>query len=842
MFRLTLRSLRLRWARLALTALAIIASTAFLSGTFIFRDTIQRTYDALFADVYERVDSFVQSPNTVEIAFGFEARDRLPSAVIAQVRSVPGVADAQAYVQGDAVVIAADGKPVERRTGPTFGAAINTGALSMWRLLEGRAPGAGEVVLERQTASDGGYQVGDRVKVNAEGGSRTFALVGIAEYNDIAAPNNATWALFDDATAEDFVAKPGFVDGVLVRGDGSVDGDTLAARLSETLDRSEAEALTRAQITEQNQTEVEQALGFVTLFLSIFSLVALGVGAFVIYNVFSITAAQRQREHALLRAIGASRRQVTLAMLGEALAVGVLGSVAGFIGGIGLALGVRALLDSFGVALPARGLSIRAFTPLVTVAAGVFTALIAGVSPAISSGRVPPVAALAASGYEHVDSPRSRLIAAVAVVLAGVGLVVGVLAGLDAIWLGVAALLIFVGVILIGPVMAKPVARWIGAPVQWARGVTGEMARGNVLRNPRRTARTAAPVLIGVALVTGATVFAASIKSQLTKTVGATFLGDYAINSTNGGALSFSQDFVDRLNELPEVGVATGLGFARVQFADGKGAFGSTIDPRTAAMLLDYDFVAGGFADLTVDGILISEGEAHRRGLQLGSVQEVRLDNRVVPLRVEGIYRSDRLAQARVFHRDLFEGSSLANTAGIVVLTRAPGVSDSRFRAVVGAEVKDYGIGELQDRDQFVSSRADIVDQSLTFIYGLLAFSVVIAAAGIVLTLLLAVYERRRETGLLRAVGMSRAQVRATVRWESVITSVYGAAVGVVLGLVLGYVIIVALRDQGLTTYAVPVTRIVLILAIAFAVGVLAAVIPARRATKLEVLRALASE
>lgn len=843
MIRLTLRSLRVRWARLLLTALAIIASTAFLSGTFIFRDTIQRTYDALFADVYDRVDSFVQSPNTVEIAFGFEARDRLPIDVLDQIRATDGVADAQVFVQGDAVVIAKNGKPIERATGPTFGAAINSGPLSMWKLIDGRPPtGDTEVALERQTAHDGDYRIGDTVKVNAEGGSRRFTLVGLAEYNSIAAPNNATWALFDDATAEAFIAKPGFVDGVLVRGDGSIDGAALTARLASTLNPTVAEPLTSAQITAQSQTQVEKALGFITLFLAIFSLIALGVGAFVIYNVFSITAAQRQRENALLRAIGASRRQVTMAMLAETLAVGVVGSLLGLLGGIGLALGIRSGLEAFGFTIPSRGLSLRMITPVITIGAGVLATLVAGLSPAVAAGRVPPVAAMAATSYERVTGGRGRVIAAVCSVLAGIALIAAVMVGVDAMWLGIAALLIFVGVILIGPVMAKPMARLIGAPVQWARGVTGEMARGNVQRNPKRTARTAAPVLIGVALVTGATVFAASIKSQLTETVGATFLGDYAINSTNGGALSFSQDFIDRLNELPEVGAATGLGFARVEFANGDGAFGSTVDPTTADSLLNYDFVAGSFADLTVDGMLVSEGEAKRRNLQLGSTIDVRLDDKVIPLTIEGIYRSDQLAQARVFHRDLFNRSGLTNTAGIVVLTRGEGVSDAQFRNVVGAAVKDYGIGELQNRDQFIASRANIVDQSLTFVYGLLAFSVVIAAFGIVLTLLLAVYERRRETGLLRAVGMSRAQVRSTVRWESVITSVYGAAVGVVMGLVLGYVVIIALRDEGLTTYTVPVARIVLILAIAFIVGVIAAVIPARRATRVDVLQALAAD
>jgi len=315
--RLALRSVLARWGRLVLTALAIVASTAFLSGTFMFRDTIERTFDALFADVFERVDAYVQSSNTVEGFFGFERRDRLPAGVVDQVQAVPGVADAQAFVQGDAVVIAKDGDPLERPTAPTFGGTVNEGELSVWRLAEGRLPeGSGEVALDSITAGDAGYVLGDVVKVNAEGGSRDFALVGIVEYDDIISPSNATWALFDAATAEEFVAKPGFVDAVLVLGDGSVSDAVLVQRITDALDPAVSETLTSAEITEQTQTEVERSLSFVTLFLAIFSFIALGVGSFVIYNVFSITAAQRQRENALLRALGAVEDEVeTLALV-----------------------------------------------------------------------------------------------------------------------------------------------------------------------------------------------------------------------------------------------------------------------------------------------------------------------------------------------------------------------------------------------------------------------------------------------------------------------------------------------------------------------------------------------
>ena len=843
MIRLALRNVRARWGRVVLTALAIVASTAFLSGTFIFRDTVQRTFNALFADVFERVDGYVQSSNSVEGFLGFERRDRLPVEVVDQVRAVDGVADAQAFVQGDAVVIDKQGKPIERPTAPTFGATVNEGPLSVWRIASGRLPSnSSEVALDTITAADAGYVVGDKVKVNAEGGSREFTLVGITVYDNIVSPGNATWALFDAATAEEFVAKPGFVDAVLVKGDGSVADDVLVGRIKAALDPNIAETLTSAEITKQTQTDIERSLGFITLFLAIFSFIALGVGMFVIYNVFSITAAQRQRENALLRAIGASRRQVTWTLLIESAVIGLLGSIAGLFGGIGLAIGIRNLLAALDYSIPARGLALEPFTVVLTIVSGTAASLIAAIAPAIGAGRVSPVAAMVDTAYERTGSVRGRMIGAAACAVVGGGTIVAVLLGADGILLGAGIALLFTAVLLLGPVMARPIARLLGAPVQRWRGVTGAMARGNVQRNPKRTARTAAPVLIGVALVTGASVFAASIKVQLRETIGSTFVGDYVINTSNGGALSFSQTFIDQLNTLPEVGSATGLGFVPIADATGERAGGATINPKTAGGLLQFEFLQGSLAALTPDGMLISEGEAKRKDLTLGDDFDVRIDGHLRALVVQGIYASADFIPARTYHRDTFAGTSLSNTAGFVSLTRATDVTDAAFRAAVDVSVEAYGIGELQDRNQFVDSRADLVDQSLAFVYGLLALSIVIAVFGIVLTLLLAVYERRRETGLLRAVGMTRAQVRTTVRWESVLTSVYGAVVGVVMGMVLGYVVIAALRDQGLTKYSVPVATIAAILLIAFVVGVVAAVVPAWRATKLDILQAIATE
>ncbi len=845
MFRLAIRSVTARWGRLVLTSLAIVASTAFLSGTFIFRDTIERTFNGLFASVYERVDGYVQSANSVENLFGLESRDRLPAALVDEVRAVPGVGDAQASVQGDAVVIAKDGSPIERPTAPTFGATVNDGELSVWKVKEGRRPvGPGEVALDTLTARDGGLSLGDQVNVNADSGARTFTLVGIMQYDDIISPGNATWALFDAATASDFIAKPGYIDAVLVKGDGSIPPDQVVANVRAALDPNIAETLTSAEITAQAQTEVQKSLSFLTVFLSIFSFIALGVGMFVIYNVFSITAAQRQRENALLRALGASRRHVTWSMLTEATVVGLVGSLLGLLGGIGLAAGIKALLSALDYDIPARGLALEPRTVVITLVAGLAASLVAALGPAIGAGRVPPVAAMGDAVLEKVGSVRVRVIAAVVAAVLGVAAIVQVMAGGDAILLAVGVVGLFAAVLLLGPVMARPIARFIGAPVQRIRGVSGTMARGNVQRNPRRTARTAAPVLIGVALVTGATVFAASIKEQIRVAVGESFVGDYVINSTKGGSVSLGQDFVDQLNEMPEVGVATGLGFARgVADADGKPAFGVVVDPATVGDLIKIEFVQGGVEALTPDGVLISEGEAKRRDLSVGDALVLRIDGQPRPLAVEGIFvTTDLIRASRIYDRDTFLDTSITTPAGFVSLTRAPGVTDEQFRAVVGAAAESYGIGELQDKEQFINSRADLVDRSLAFIYGLLLLSIMIATFGIVVTLLLAVYERRREIGLLRAVGMTRAQVRTTVRWESVITSVYGAFVGVLMGLVLGYVVIVALRDKGLTEYSVPVANVLWIMVLAFVAGVVAAVVPAWRATRLDILRAIAAD
>ncbi len=845
MFRTTLKSIFARKARILLTAIAVIAGTSFLSGTFIFTDTIQRTFDNLFAEVFKDVDSFVRSSNVIEGDFGQEERQRVPVDLAAKIAKVEGVKDAQPFVQGEAVVIKKDGTPLRPQGPPTFGGTLNTGTLSAWRVVDGRAPAGGkEVALDVETARKAGYGLNETVKIVAEAGSRQFTVVGIVKYGGVSSPGGATFALFDTATAADFVAKPGLVDAVLVAGDGSASDADLTKRIASELG-SQFQAMTGAEITAETQSAVAKGIGFITIFLTIFSLIALGVGLFVIYNVFSVTAAQRQRENALLRAIGASRRQVTLGLLIEAFAVGLVGAVLGLATGVGLSKGLSLLLSAFGVDIPTKGLILTPRTVVVTLLAGLSATLLAAILPALRAGRVPPVAAMRETALETTGSGRGRLIAAATVGGIGVLGVVAVIAGANTQLLGLAVVAIFVAVILIGPLMARPMARFLGKPIASFRGVTGAVARENVGRNPKRTARTAAPVLIGVALVTGATVFAASIKEQIRDIVGKQFIGDYVVNTGTGGnsLLGFPPQLASELDAVPQVAVATSFGGGLVRLGPSATPRRVTsVQPQTLGALLDLKFTVGSLTDLTPDGVLLSTTKAKRDGLSVGSKLAFEtVDGKKGELTVQGTYENDDLVGSVTVDQRFFSGTTRSSTVGVILLTAAKGVDDAEFRNAVQPLVKESGIGKLQSRSQFIDEASKQVNTLLGLIYGLLGLSVIIAIFGIILTLLLSVYERRRETGLMRAVGMTRRQTRATVTWESVITTLYGAVVGVVLGLVLGYIIVLSLKDQGFTTYSVPTLGVIAILVLAFLVGVAAAVVPSWKASRVNVIEAIAT-
>lgn len=844
MFRLAVKMTLARAGRLVLTSLAVILGTAFLSGTFVFRDTINQTFDRLFSDIFRDVDAYVRSTSFVETGFSGEQRGPTPIAVLDIVLKVPGVAAATGDMQAFARVIGKDGKPLGSENGPpTFGGIASDTAAGLWRVDEGRFPiGASEVMLDRATADNGSFVIGDSVRVSAASGSRVFTLVGVANYGDIASPAGATFALFDQPTASEFLLRPGFVDSLLVVGDGSLGEEELATRIDSALPAElKLETLTGAEITAETQGQWRDVFGFFTNFLIAFSFIALGIGSFVIYNVFSISAAQRQRENALLRAVGAHRNQVRNAQLVEALAIGVTGSLLGFLFGIAISQGLARLLDAIGFEIPTLGISISRESFSTTFIVGVLTVVIAALLPARRAGRVPPVEALSASAIEAVAYGRKRIISAITLLVAAVAALVAAVNDAPFEVLGIGVLLLFGGVLTLGPVIARPVALSIGSLIVRPRGVTGSVARLNAARNPKRTSRTAAPVLIGVALVTAFTALASSVRTEIRSRIGDTFRGDIALSVDARGLGGIPWSVTDQIGGLPEVQDATGVSFTPLRVGD-ESRFVVVVNPRTIGGLFDLRISEGAAQDdLSARGLFVEQQKALEDGIKIGDQLPIStVDGQTITATVEGFFTTEAIFGNYVISRDFFAGITTAVFDSFVYVTKAEGVSLNDTLAAVAAVSSDIGIGTLQTRDEYIDSQSGQVNQLLSLIYALLGLSIIIAIVGIIITLLLSVFERRREIGLLRAVGMTKSQVGETVAWESVVTSLVGAVTGVVLGLGLGLVIVLTSGDE-LIGFTVPVGGTVAILVLSFVLGAVASFYPAWRATRVNVVEAIAT-
>ena len=868
MFRLALKMTVARKGRLVLTSLAVILGTAFLSGTFVFRDTINQTFDRLFADVFRDVDAYVRSTTFLELDFGGEQRATTPISVLETVRGVEGVTSATGDIQAFARVIGKDGEPLGSEGGgpPTFGGIASADSAGLWTIDEGRLPtGSTEMMLDRATADNGGFVVGDKVRVVSFAGPREFTLVGVASYGDIASPGGATFALFDQPTASEFLLQPGFVDAILVESDDSVSDEVLAERIDAALSPElKLETLTGAEITAEVQGQIKDVLNIFSTFLIVFSYIALGIGSFVIYNVFSITAAQRQRENALMRAIGASRRQVSRSLLVESTAMGVIGSLIGFGIGILLSQGLNALLKATGFEVPTRGLSINTSSFTNTIIAGVVVTVLAAWLPARRAGRVPPLAAMRDTALDTAGNLLRRVIIGLVLVALGAVGLVAAMNDAPVQVLGLGVLGVFAGILVLGPAIARPVALAIGVPVAKLRGVSGAMARQNAARNPKRTSRTAAPVLIGVALVTAFSALAASIRTEIRDTFGGAFSGDLALTVDSQGFGGIPLSITDAIANLDGVAQATGVGFTSVRIIDPnapadastaaqsgatpgqptnqRGVFVQTINPATITGLFDLGVTKGDLGTLGTDGIFVEQDNAEEKGWTVGDrLQVVRIDGKVINAEIRGFVSGNTSFADYVASREMFADAPTPIFDSFVYIKAADGVAIDDVRERVAAVSSDTGIGSLQTKDEFIDEQAAQVNQILALIYGLLGLSILIAIVGIVITLLLSVFERRREIGLLRAVGMTRSQVRTTVRWESVITSLLGAVSGVVLGIVMGVVVVAALSGDSGIGFSLPVGSTITIVIISFVLGVVAAIYPAWRATKVDVVAAIST-
>ena len=847
MIKITFKELWARKLRLFTTGLAVLLGVAFMSGTLVLGDTISKTFDELFATVNAGTDAFVRGEAAFEDDFGQEQRPRLDESVLAQVQSAAGVEVAEGGIEGYAQVIGKDGDAIGNPSSgpPTFGRNWTLDPeLNPFDLVEGNAPeGEDEAVIDRFTAKEGDFVLGDTAKVLLEAGAVDVTVVGIAAFGDSDSAGGTTNVMFALPAAQQLIAEPGKLDAISVRAQEGVSQEEVRDAIAAGTPAG-VEVLTGDEITKETQDAIGEFVSFFSTFLLVFAVIALIVGSFIIYNTFSIIVAQRTREMALFRAVGASRRQVLGSVLIESIIVGLVASVLRLLAGIGVASGLKSLLSGFGLDIPAGSLVVSGTTIVTALLAGTIVCVASAVFPARRASKVAPLAAIRDVSVDR--SGRSRVRLAAGILITGLGvtaLFYGLWGNSDSalVLVGLGALLVIVGVAVLGPVFSAPLSRLIGAPVVRLRGMSGRLARENATRNPTRTATTASALMIGVALVGFIAILASSIKASIATSVDRAFTGDFVVDSGTFGFGGLPPELTDQLNERPEVEVASGIRLVPMEI-DGNGTFIIGVDPETVGELVDVGFVAGGYADLDEQSIAVFDETAEDEGLSVGDPVPVRFaETGAKELRVAAIYTEDDLAGPYLVSQALADANLASQFDFQVYVNGAPDAPVESARGAIQQVVDGYPTAELQDRTEFKDAQAAQIDPILGLIYVLLAFSVIIAMFGIANTLALSIFERTRELGLLRAVGMTRSQLRSTVRWESVIISLLGTVLGLVIGVFFGWSLVTALSDEGFNTLAVPWATLIVVTLLAAVFGVIAALRPASRAAKLDVLEAMAT-
>ncbi len=847
MRRVMIKGLLAHKLRLGLTALSVVLGVAFVAGTFVLTDTLAATFDNLFAEANGNSDAAVRS--TQELTPQDPAaptRGPVKESVLEAVRRVEGVAEAEGYVQGRAPIVGKDGKLAGNPQAPSFGgSASGLGTLSPFSLKEGRAPqGDDEIVIDAATAKEEKFAVGDRVRVEASQTGQ-YTVVGIVGFGSADNLAGATFVLWDMPTAQRVLHRLGEFDEIAVKAADGVSRAQLVARLQPVLPQG-IEAVTSDVAAAQAADDVKEALGFFSTFLLAFAAVALFVGSFIIFNTFTIIVAQRLRELALLRALGASRKQVTRSVLAEALIVGFVASIVGVGGGVVVAVVLKGLLAALGMDLPSQAMVIKPRTVIAPVVVGVLITTLASWGPARKASKVPPVAAIrGADEMPEGRTLRRRLIAGGAVLALGTLALAGGLFGGGGIGLvGLGALLFYGGVAMLSPLVAAPLSRIIGAPAARFRGIPGRLGRLNAMRNPRRTASTAAALMIGLGLVSFVTILAASLKTSFAATLDRSVKADYIIQGPGGGQYPFSREVALKLAQQPELQVVSPIRFYGEFKLAGETKHNDAVDPYTFAEVMDIDLREGNVVDFLPGTMLVSDKVAEDKGWQIGQRVEMTFPRTGAQLmEIVGVYHDDALfGNGYIITLDDYSENAGDDLDYLVLAKRAPGVSDDAVRAAVDPILGEYPSVTLQDQTEFKEQVAGQIDQLLAMVFVLLLLAVVIAVIGIINTLALSVFERTRELGLLRAVGMGRRQVRRMIRWESIIIAVLGAVLGLGVGAFFGWAAVSAMEDIGVDRLDFPAGRLVSFVFFAVIAGTLAAIFPARRAARLNVLDAIAHQ
>jgi putative ABC transport system permease protein len=823
MIKIALKGLAGRKVRALLTALAVVIGVSMVSGTFVLTDTMQKAFDGIFTESYEGTDAVVGG-------------GPVPASMLEKVKALPSVDAAAGSIldlqenTNPATLLDRKGQVIGRQ-GETMGIGIGDDGrqFSPLALKQGEwAHGPREIVLDAGTAGKYDFKVGDTIQGAGNGPTQPYTITGVARFGSVDNLGGTSLAIFDVATAQKLFDKAGKFDSISVKAKDGVKPAALTKEIKPLLG-SGLEVQTGDAQASADAKDTNESLKFITYFLLGFGGIALFVGAFVILNTLSITVAQRSREFATLRTLGASRRQVMRSVVIEGLVVGIVASLLGLVLGLGIAKGMTALFAAMGVDLPKSGTVLANRTIIVSLLTGTLVTLVASIVPARRATRVPAIsavregsAATLAGGPER-GPLRGLVVVGVSLASIGLGLFGGVGGGLVALTLGVGVLALFVGIAMLASHLVKPIAALVGLPAERLGGSAGRLARENSVRNPGRTASTAAALMIGLALVTVVATLGAGLRGSTEKAVSKQVEADYVVTAKDGGG------------SFPATSDAALAGAAKTISAvrNDQDAGVTGIDPRTIDRFYAFDWKSGSLAGMDDRGAIVTKSYATDNHLKVGSSFKVES----LKLRVVGIHeppKMDSLLGNVAIAQATFDGAfSRPQNAFTFV--------DGSSKAALGKVTAAYPDAKVTTQAEFEKSRADGLGTILKMLYVLLGFSVVVSLFGMVNTLVLAVYERTRELGMLRAVGMTRRQARRMIRHESVITALIGAAMGIPLGIFLAALVTQALSKYGVSL-SLPLTELAAFTTVAIAAGVLAAIIPARRASRLNVLEALQYE
>jgi putative ABC transport system permease protein len=839
------------WAhkrRLVGALLAVVFGVAFLSGTLLLGDTLSANFDQLFTQANGSTDVVVRSTTQVSDSFGQSNRATVDASLVSRVQRIDGVAEAVPYIEGYGRLLGRDGNTIGGAGPPTRAASwVTVPSLNPYRIVEGRPPSADdEVVINRGAAKTGDLHIGDQTTLFMPQPMQV-RIVGISTFGSADGFGPSTYTGLTLAAAQQHLTNdPSQLTEIRVEAKQGVSPDGLAGRISAALP-SNVQAITGADLAAENYSQLDSGfLGVVRDGLVVFAVIALLVAAFSIFNTFSILVTQRSREAALLRSLGATRRQIITTSAVETFTVGLVGSAIGWVAGVGLAGLLKAVFDSFGFSLPAGGLVFKPASTVIALGAGLIATLVAGVLPSVRGSRVPPVAALRELNVEPPIVTRRRMFAGALITGLGAAAVVAAAGGAGGGFVALGAVACLVGAVVLGPVVARPAVAAFGRPIAFARGLTGDLATQNARRHPRRTAATAAALMVGVSVVALFTVFGDSLKASAAKGIDDTLTADVVVDTPGyggqTGASGFAPQLAQQISTIPGVRSATPVRGGNA-LINGSTHAVTVVNPATLDDVLALDVTSGTTDRLDASSIAVAADVAEANHWAPGSNVTITYpDGQAAPLTVAAVYQ----------HRSLVGGYLLAPAAWArhavqaidrEVLVKVDGNVDANaMRSQISDVARPYGDPRVQTLSEYRTTATNGVDTILGLVYVMLALAIVIALMSIANTLSLSIHERARELGLLRAVGQTRRQARSMVRWESVIIATFGTIGGIVLGTFLGWGLVEAASSDTITVFSVSPIQLLVFLVVGAVAGTLAGIRPARRAARLDILAAIASE